>query len=230
MKPEDLEKHLRPDVYHMPKVSLVEVENTHNLEGGTCYTYEEMKAVSDFADKHKLLMHLDGARLFNASAATGTPVKKYCGLADTVTFCLSKGLGAPVGALLCGTDKFISDARRVRKMLGAGMRQAGILAAAGIYALKHNVERLHEDHENARRIAESLSQAEWAEIDTRKVETNIIFFKTRTNPADQVASQLKKKGVLCSTFDPETIRMVTHLGITASDTGEICAIIRGLKL
>jgi len=230
LKPEALKPHLRPEGYHMPRVTMVEIESTHNLEGGTYYSFEEMKAVSDFAGKHNLLTHLDGARIFNAAAATGTSVKRFSSLVDTVTFCLSKGLGAPVGAMLCGPVKFIEDARKIRKMLGSGMRQAGILAAAGIYALKHNVDRLKEDHDNAKRIAEALNSVDWAVIDPDSVWTNIVYFGTGSNAASQVTGQLKKRGVLCSAFNADTIRMVTHLGIDSRDTEEICAILRDLKI
>ena len=230
LNPELLARHLRPDVYHMPRVTMIQLENTHNLEGGTCYSYDEMKDVCDFASKNNLLVHLDGARLFNAAVATGTSVKKYSSLVDTVTICLSKGLGAPVGALLCGSNKFIAEARRVRKLLGAGMRQAGILAAAGIYALTRNVERLREDHDNAKKIAEILDQVEWAQIDISRVETNIIYFTTGETPAGQVAGLLKKQGLLCSVFDEYTIRLVTHLGITSEDTDKIRVILRDLKI
>ncbi|MFP4180497.1 MAG: low-specificity L-threonine aldolase [Spirochaetaceae bacterium] len=230
LTPEELEKHLRPDVYYMAKPTMVEVENTHNREGGSCYSVEELKAVSDFARKNDMTVHMDGARIFNASAAQDVSVKRMAMHADTVTFCLSKGLGAPVGSLLCGTTKFINEARRLRKMLGGGMRQAGILAAAGIYALENNVERLKEDHMNAARIADRLSQVSWASIQPEKVETNIIYFDTTTHPATQVAAALKKRGVLCSPFAANSIRMVTHLGITKEDTDTITSIIRDVKL
>jgi threonine aldolase len=227
--PEELEKHLRPESNLMPRVTMVEAENTHNREGGTCYTYEELRAVGDFAKKHDLSFHLDGARIFNAAAATGVPAKRLASCADTVTFCLSKGLGAPVGSLLCGTNRFIEEARRVRKMLGAGMRQAGVLAAAGLYALKNNIGRLEQDHEHARKIADTLAHTGWAEIDPGKVETNIIYFNTAGVDAQQVAAALKKKGVLCGPFGTHSIRMVTHLGISREDTDAVCSIIRELK-
>lgn len=230
LKPEELQKHLRPPVYYMPKVSMVEMENTHNREGGTCYTFEEMKAVRDWASKQNLKVHLDGARIFNAGVSTDTPVKKLASTADTITFCLSKGLGAPVGSVLCGSPKFIGEAKRMRKLLGAGMRQAGILAAAGIYALEHNVKRLREDHANAKRIAETLEQSSWAAIDSSQVETNIIYFSTMAQPAEQVVSALKRKGILCGAFSEYSIRMVTHLGISGEDTDQICSIIRDLKI
>lgn len=221
LRPETLERHMRPDIYYMPRVSMVSVENTHNKEGGTCYSFDELKAVSDFARKNGLAVHMDGARLFNACAATGVAAKRYCSLVDTVTFCLSKGLGAPVGAMLCGPAKFIEEARRVRKMLGAGMRQAGVLAAAGIYALEHHVDRLADDHRHAKEIAEALAETRWAHLDPSAVETNIIYFDTPRQEAAQVAAALKKRKILCSPFAKNSIRMVTHLGIGDEDSEEI---------
>jgi len=230
LRPEELEKHLRPASYLMPRITMIEIENTHNREGGTCYTYDQLKLVSEFARKHSFSLHMDGARMFNASVATGLPVKRMCSLVDTVTFCLSKGLGAPVGSLLCGPSKFIGEARRVRKMLGGGMRQAGIIASAGIYALENNIERLKDDHVNAKRIADTLSALEWANIDSKNVETNIIYFATPAHPAEQIVAQLKKKGVLCSAFGSNAIRMVTHLGITTQDVDEVCRLLREVKV
>ncbi len=230
LTPEELEKHLRPDIYYMPKVTMIEIENSHNKEGGTCYKLPELKAVSDFAKKSGLKIHMDGARLFNASVSTGIPVKKICSYVDTVTFCLSKGLGAPVGSMLCGTEKFISEARRVRKMLGGGMRQAGILAAAGIYALEHNTERLKIDHENARFLALTLAEVPWAEIDPASVETNILYFSTGKRKAETVVSTLAKRGILSGAAGPRMIRFVTHLGISAEDTKEICAALKGISI
>lgn len=229
LRPEELEKHLRPDVYFMSKPQMVEVEQTHNREGGTYYSVEELKAVSEFAKKHDMTVHMDGARIFNASAAMDVPVKRMAMHADTITFCLSKGLGAPVGSLLCGPPKFIGEARRIRKMLGGGMRQAGVLAAAGIYALENNTERLAQDHSNAKQIAARLAQVSWAEIDPKKVETNIIYFDTPNHSAAHVASTLKKRGVLCSPFGEHSIRMVTHIDISQEDTDKVSAIIRDLK-
>jgi threonine aldolase len=230
LRPEELEKHLRPNVYYLPKTTMIEVENTHNKEGGTFYSAEELRAVSEFAKKHDLLVHMDGARIFNAAAASGVPVKRLAAFADTITFCLSKGLGAPVGALLCGPNKFIEDARRIRKMLGGGMRQAGVLAAAGIYALENNIGRIVEDHRNAARIAERLSEVSWAAVDPVSVETNIIYFTTPSHPAQQITAALKKRGVLCGATGPNAIRMVTHLDISEEDTDMISSIIRDLRL
>lgn len=229
LTPSCLSRHLRPDIYYMPRVTMVEIENTHNREGGSCYSMQDLKNVWDFARKHNLSIHMDGARVFNAAAAIETPVKRICSLADTVTFCLSKGLGAPVGSLLCGGKEFIEEARRVRKLLGGGMRQAGVLAAAGIYALEHNVDRLPEDHQNARTIAKALAEAPWAQIDLDRVETNIIIFHTAGYKAEAVVSALKKKDVLCSAFSDYSIRMVTSLAVTGEDINEVCRIIRECK-
>ena len=228
LTPGEMEKHLRPDIYYMPRVKMIEIENSHNKEGGTCYKQNELKAVSDFARKNNLKVHMDGARLFNAAAATGIPVRKICSYADTVTFCLSKGLGAPVGSMLCGTEKFIAEARRIRKMLGGGMRQAGVLAAAGIYALENNIKRIHIDHANAKLLAETLAEVSWAEIDPGRVETNILYFSTGERKAETVVSALAKKGILAGALDSNSIRFVTHLGITEEDTKEICRIIKGI--
>jgi len=230
LTPEELEKHLRPDIYYMPRVKVIEIENSHNKEGGTCYKAAELKAVSDFARKNNLKIHIDGARIFNASQASGIPVKKICSYADTITFCLSKGLGAPVGSMLCGDEKFIAEARRVRKMLGGGMRQAGILAAAGIYALENNIQRLKIDHANAKRLAISLSEVPWAEIDPLAVETNILYFSTGKRKAEVVVNALAKKGVLSGALGSHSIRFVTHLGISEEDTEEICQIIKEVTI
>ncbi len=229
LTPEELERHLRPDIYYMSRVKMIEIENSHNKEGGTCYKLNELKAVSDFAKKYKLKVHMDGARMFNAATAANIPVKKMCSFVDTVTFCLSKGLGAPVGSVLCGSEQFIAEARRVRKMLGGGMRQAGILAAAGIYALENNIKALSTDMENATKIAKALDVVKWADIDLETVETNIIYFKTSIK-ADTIVAGLEKKGVICGAAGPHSIRMVTHLGISNEDTESICRIIKDFEV
>jgi threonine aldolase len=173
---------------------------------------------------------MDGARLFNAAVALGVAPSKITAFPDTVSFCLSKGLGAPVGGLLCGSAKFIAEARRVRKMLGGGMRQAGILAAAGLYALENNVERLAEDHAHAALIAAALQDAAWASLDPTDVKTNIIFFDTPHNPASEVGEALAKKGIRCHIVGPYQIRMVTSLAVDAKDVERICQAIRALKI
>ena len=230
LKPEQLELRVRPNVYHMPRTRMVEVENTHNLESGNFYQLDELRDVAAFTKKHRLSLHMDGARIFNAATALAAPVAKIAAFADTVTFCLSKGLGAPVGSVLCGSEKFIEEARRVRKLLGGGMRQAGILAAAGLYALENNVERLAEDHEHAQMIAAALAEVGWASLDPADVKTNIIFFDTPHRPADEVVAALGKKGVLASALGTYSVRMVTSLAVSRKDVEKVCQAIRDLKV
>lgn len=224
---EDFKPYLHPEDYTLADPALIEIENTM---GGNCYMLEDLKNISELAGSHGLRTHLDGARLFNAAVATSTPVTEICGLFDSVTFCLSKGLGAPVGSMLCGTRTFIDRARKIRKMLGGGMRQTGILAAAGIYALENHITRLAEDHEHAKSIAAALAIAPWAEISPAEVETNIIFFHTTGFSAAEVVTALHRRGILCSPSGPNTIRMVTHLDISGEAVSEICRVIRELDM
>ena len=220
-----IEKLIRNDVYYLPRTALIEVENTHNLAGGTCYRREDLESVRSVADVRGIPVHMDGARLFNAVTATGMSAPEICSFADTVTFCLSKGLGAPVGSLLCGESGFIAEARRVRKILGGGMRQAGILAAAGIYALENNIERLAEDHVNAGKLAEVISSTKWADLDASSIETNIIYFDTPNHPAAEISRKLKELGVLCNASGPNSLRAVTSLAIDSNDISEISGIL-----
>ena len=230
LTPRNLEPCLRDEsLYYMPRLGLIEIENSHNKEGGTCYSKEQLKDLQEFARKNRLPIHMDGARLFNAALASQVPVRKICSYVDTVTFCLSKGLGAPAGSMLCGDSEFINEARRVRKMLGGGMRQVGILAAAGIYALDNNIERLAEDHENARKMALAVSQTTWGHIDLDTVETNIIYFETPGKKAKDVVDALEKKGIIVGAMGPKKIRIVTSLAVTGEETEEACSIIRNLK-
>lgn len=228
--PRAVEPKLRPEIYYMARTGLIEIENTHNKEGGTCWNEDELAALYRFARKKGIPVHLDGARVFNAAVHTGMTVKKISSYADTVTFCLSKGLGAPVGSLLCGPDEFIAEARRVRKMLGGGMRQAGILAAAGLYALENNVDRLREDHLNTRKLADTLGGMAWAQVDPDAVETNILFIGTPAGNAQAVVQALAKKGVLCSNDGEYRIRFVTSLEVSSTDIREVCGIIESLKV
>ncbi|MBN1685452.1 MAG: low-specificity L-threonine aldolase [Spirochaetales bacterium] len=228
LKPEAVEPVIRPGVYSMPRTKLLEIENTHNLAGGTCYSQADLEGILTVARKHNLAVHMDGARLFNAAAATGLSPDEICNYADTVTFCLSKGLGAPVGSLLCGTSSFVAEARRARKLLGGATRQAGVLAAAGLYALENNVERLTEDHENAALVAKALQGTGWAMLGP--VETNIVYFSTPGKNAGQIRDALGKAGVLCNATGPERIRMVTSLEISRADTKEVCSIIAKLAV
>jgi len=218
--------HLFARDYAMADVGLIEVENTTN---GTCYPLEALREIADLAARHSIPVHMDGARLMNASVAGDLSPQEITRYATTVTFCLSKGLGAPVGSLLCGPQAFIDRARKIRKVLGGGMRQAGILAAAGIYALEHNIERLADDHRHAREIAASLATRKWAAIDPGEVETNIIIFRTPGNDAVKIVAALKRLGVLCFNLGTDAIRMVTHLDISDADSAAVCRAIESLQ-
>ena len=230
LTPALLEPWVQPDLYDHARTRMIVVENTHNAAGGTFYTKEALASLSRFARGRGLAMHMDGARLFNAVTASGMSAPAICAETDTVTFCLSKGLGAPVGAMLCGSRAFVAEARRVRKMLGGGMRQAGIIAAAGIYAMTHNVERLSEDHENAKVIARALCNARWARLDLADVVTNIIYFRTPGRDAEAVVKSLAEIGILSWATGADQVRFVTHLDISKEDTREIARILEAAKL
>jgi threonine aldolase len=211
---EEIAGYIHPSNLHAPGTSLIILENTHNRAGGTVIPLEVQKAVQRLAKAHGVAVHLDGARLFNAAVATGIPAAEFAACTDSVTFCLSKGLGCPVGSVLCGTHAFIERARRFRKMLGGGMRQAGILAAAGVYALENHVERLAEDHRNARRLAAGIADAPGLALETREPPTNMVYFRTQRSAAE-VAEALAARDVLCGVTAPNRIRMVTHLDVDA---------------
>jgi threonine aldolase len=210
------EEAIRPDDHHFPVTKLICLENTHNRGGGTIYPLQKIAEISRFARSKGLLVHLDGARLWNASVASGIKPHKYAQWVDSVSVCLSKGLGAPVGSLVAGTKPFIERVHRFRKMFGGGMRQVGILAAAGIYALDHHIERLKEDHGNAKRLALGLSEIQGVSIEPEHVETNIVIFDIaeRGMTAAQVRDEMKKKGVLIHPFGKTLIRLVTHLDVS----------------
>lgn len=214
-----IEEAIRPDDVHEPITRLLCLENTHNRKGGVIYPIDSMSQTCRLARERGLKIHLDGARIFNAAVAAGIDVRAYCALCDSVMFCLSKGLGAPIGSMLLGDAGFIQLARRYRKLLGGGMRQVGIIAAAGIYALKHNVERLAEDHERARRLAEGLAGIAALDIDMEAVQTNIIVIDVRRSrfSVDECVLLLEKQGVLVVPFGRTTVRAVTHLDIDDED-------------
>jgi len=199
---------------HKAYTSLVCIENTSNRGGGSCYSLEEIKKIREVCDSNDLKLHLDGARLFNALVAKGQSPKDFGAVFHSISICLSKSLGCPVGSLLLGTQPFIKKGRRIRKVLGGGMRQAGYLAAAGIYALDHHIERLAEDHQHAQQIAAAFAQKEFVSH-VLPVETNIIIFGVRP-PYTPVAlvEKFKEKGILMYPFSPTSIRLVLHLDIT----------------
>ncbi len=224
----EIERAVRPDLYYMPKTRLICLENTHNRAGGTIYPIERIREISAFAGKKNIRLHLDGARLWNASAATGITPKEYASYFDSVSVCLSKGLGAPVGSVIAGSKAFIADARHYRKIFGGGMRQAGILAAAGLYALEHNTGRLGEDHEKAAFLARELVQVKTFDIDLESVQTNIIIIgaeRTGKMP-EEILSTLKRKGVLLTLGNYMGLRAVTHLDVSMDDVKHAARIIR----
>ncbi|MCS7235656.1 MAG: low-specificity L-threonine aldolase [Armatimonadota bacterium] len=206
--PEELEAAVPPPDVHRPHPRLVWLENTHNRAGGVAYPPERTAAVAWWAHARGLRVHLDGARLFNAAVALGVPAADLASPADSVMVSLSKGLSAPVGSVLCGSEEFIEHARRWRKVVGGGMRQVGVLAAAGLVALREMVDRLAEDHRRARALAEGLAQVPGVAVDTHRVHTNIVL--ARVADAAAVVEHLRAHGVLALALDPHTIRFVTH--------------------
>lgn len=216
---EDIEAAIRPDNVHFPRTRLICLENTHNRCYGTPLRPEYMEAVGELARRHGLAIHLDGARIFNAATALGVDVKELTRCADSITFCLSKGLAAPVGSVLCGSKAFIGEARRTRKVLGGGMRQAGVLAAAGIVALEKMIDRLREDHDNAMRLARGIARIDGLSIDLAHVHTDIVYFEVVRDglTAEELAKRLDGHGVRMLSVGPKRIRAVTHYGITADD-------------
>jgi len=225
----DMKKAVKPLHFHFPRTSLVCVENTMNKAGGRLWDQDEVDLIVKTAHELNLKAHLDGARIFNAQTASGTPAARLARGFDSVSFCLSKGLGAPVGSVLCGSAEFIHDARRWRKMCGGGMRQAGILAAAGLYALENNVDRLKDDHALAKKFARALADIPAVEIDLDTVETNIFgFFVPENIEALDVQEKLKEKGVLINILSEHEIRVVTHMNLSEEDVDEAVDIIKSV--
>jgi threonine aldolase len=227
MSPEQLARAIRPrDDAHQPFTAAVCVENTHNRHGGVVWPLAELRAVGQTARRSGLALHMDGARLFNAAVALGVPAAAIAAEADTVTFCLSKGLGAPVGSVLCGPAEVIDRARRWRKMVGGGWREAGMLAAAGLWALEHSVERLAEDHANARTLAEGLAEMDGLSVELDRVQTNIVYFRPTATAAADFAERCGQRGLLGFAGSDGRVRFVTHMGIEPADIQyalEVCA-------
>jgi threonine aldolase len=213
---DDIERAIRADDPHQPITRLIALENTHNRCGGTYQSVEYTRQVAEFAHARGLRVHLDGARVFNAAAALGVNVRELTAPVDSVTFCLSKGLSAPVGSVLCGSKEFIKKAHRARKLLGGGMRQVGVLAAAGIVALEKMVPRLGEDHARARTLAEGLSENRGLVLDVGTPATNMVFMNLAedvTMSATEVAERMKARGVLVGVAGARRFRLVTHFWI-----------------
>lgn len=221
---DEIRRSIRSNDAHEPRTRLIALENTHNRCGGTYQTPDYIKKISEFAHQRGLLLHLDGARIFNAAVACNVPAKDLAAGADSVSFCLSKGLCAPVGSLLCGTREFIHRAHHIRKQLGGGMRQAGVLAAAGLVSLRSMVGRLHEDHARARSLAEGLRNVPGLTVDFGERSTNMVFLKLsdKVNKTDdQILSRLKEFGILIGDVGERYFRLVVHYWISDGDVNKV---------
>lgn len=227
---EQVAPYIREENLHLPPTRVIEIENTHNRAGGRIYPFDEMKAIKRLAEDRGIYVHLDGARLANAHVETGIPFADYFACADTVSMCFSKGLGAPVGSIVISDAGVIDRARKIRKRLGGGMRQSGILAAAALYALDHHIERLREDHENARRLAGFIGATDGLEL-KHPVETNIVVYSVdpKAFSVEEFLHQLLDAGVLAVPFGPSLVRMVTHLDVSAEDIERVGEVLAGLK-
>jgi threonine aldolase len=224
---EDVEPLIRPrEAYYMPRTKVIEVENTHNRAGGTIWPMEKIIELKEIAKTNDLLYHLDGARIWNASTETGIKVKEYASHFDSISCCLSKGLGAPVGSIIGGTKEFITEAYRMRKAWGGGMRQVGILAAAGLFGLKNNLKRLSEDHHRAKYLAEKIKKIKNLEIDLESVQTNILLFKPLNMKMDEALLKCKEKGLLLSVGRVGLLRAITHLEIYDEDIEKSVSILQ----
>ena len=228
IRPEQLQGIIRPDDVHYVRTRLVCLENTHNRGGGKIQPYETVEAICRWAHESGLRTHLDGARLFNAAIATGIDAPQWAKHFDTVSVCFSKGLGAPVGSALAGPRDLIAEAVRHRKVLGGGMRQAGIIAAAALFALENHVDRLADDHANAQRLAEAIRQIDRLQLEPETVDTNLVFFTVEPSlgTAAEFASRLKGRGLLMLPTSPTKIRAVTHLDVNGNDVNRAIEILK----
>ncbi|UTR11461.1 low-specificity L-threonine aldolase [Evansella sp. LMS18] len=229
MKIEEIEASIRAEDIHFPETGLIWLENTHNRSGGNVLPLSYMKDVYALAQRNNIPVHIDGARIFNAAAASGTSVEEIASYADSVQFCLSKGLGAPVGSILVGTQQLIDSARKKRKMLGGGLRQAGVLAAPGLHALKTNIDRLKEDHENAKMLAEAIEEHTPLSV-VNTVETNIIMADTTGTGKNsgEWLSVFKNNGIQAGAMSPTIIRFTTHLDLSKEDVQNTIDLLKNL--
>jgi threonine aldolase len=230
LRPEQVAEAVAPDLYYLAPTTLLVLENSHNHAGGRVMPPDLHRRLIETARSHGLHVHLDGARIFNAAAALGVEARELAAGVDSVMFCLSKGLGAPVGSMLCGDEELIGRARVVRKRMGGGMRQAGILAAAGLHALEHNIDRLALDHQRARRLAEAIAASDLFSIDPESAETNIVVAAVR-QPAetDRLLAALRAGGVLAGPMGHGRIRFVTHLDIDDDGLDHAVRALRALR-
>jgi threonine aldolase len=226
---EDVEASVRTEDVHHPRTRLVCLENTQNICGGVALLPEYTRRVAEFAHAHGLKLHVDGARLFNAAVAQGVEASALAGMADSVMFCLSKSLCAPVGSVLCGPEDFIAEARRYRKMVGGGMRQAGIIAAAGVVALESMIERLEDDHAHARLLADGLRNILEIELDANTPQTNMVYFNLAPGAkltAAEVAERMRPRRIILDWEGPRRFRLVTHYWIAPKDIEKVVAAFR----
>ncbi len=230
MDPADVDAAIWEPDLHRVSTGLVALENTHNRAGGTCWTAEQTAAVCEVAHAHGVPVHIDGARIFNAAIALGVPAAQLAAPADSITFCFSKSLGAPIGSIVCGSAEFIDRARQVRKILGGAMRQAGIIAAPALVALKHELPRLAEDHEKAKRIAATLHQLPGVQLDINTVQTNIIIFNLKRDDmtAADLCRRLSSYGIKAVPQTETRIRFVTHRDISFEDVDTVCSALRDI--
>lgn len=223
-----LEDKIRPVNDHLVRTRVVSLENTHNRGGGRVYPIEKIQAISEWAHRHGLIMHLDGARLWNASVASDIKLAEWARHFDTVSVCFSKGLGAPVGSALVGKAELIARARKIRKLFGGGMRQAGVLAAGALYAVENHIERLAEDHRNAQVLAQAIADTPGLQLDQPDVETNLIWVQIDSDlgTAKEVQAALKQSGVLVHAAFAQTMRLCTHLDVSAAQAERAAEAIR----
>ena len=228
MRPEQLQGLIRGNNDHLVRTRLVCLENTHNRGGGRILPYDNVEAICRWAHDAGLRTHLDGARLMNAVVATGIEAPRWTQHFDTISICFSKGLGAPVGSALAGSKELIAEARRHRKVLGGGMRQAGVIAAGALYALEHHVDRLADDHANARRLADAVAEIDGLELHGNTVDTNLLFIRIdpTLGTAAEFAARLQEHGLLMLALSPTSIRAVTHLGVDAADVERAIEVLR----
>jgi len=228
---DDIRDAIRPDDPHYVRTRLICLENTHNRGGGRVHPLAGVAAIARWAVEHNLAMHLDGARLMNAVVASGRPAREWAHAFDTVSICFSKGLGAPIGSALAGSNEAILRARRLRKVFGGGMRQAGIIAAAALYALENHVDRLVEDHAHARILADAISGAEGLALESGPVETNLVWVSVdpRVGSAAEVATYLRSRGILVSVLGAQVLRACTHLDVSREQVEYAATVIRGIE-
>jgi len=224
MDPEEVAAAIWPDELHRASTGVVSLENTHNRAGGTCLSVEHTNDICQVAHRHGVSVHIDGARIFDAAVALEVDVRELVAAADSVTFCLSKSLGAPVGSVICGEETFVARAREYRKMLGGGMRQAGIIAAAGLVALEQELPRLYEDHKKATRVAEVLAELPGVRPDLATVQTNMILFELQREDmtASQLCERLAEYDIIAAARSEVQIRFVLHRDVSLDDTEQVC--------